>query len=191
MTLNKGENMKKYKVGDKVLLTTLCGRKEVKIELIKGDGFTYSYGGKLGTACFGSIIETPKQSIFIPKVGDFFYYITSTGGIGQESHYTGGYTSYDKIFSIGNCFKTEEDAEFHVFKLKMEQKMRIAFKDYPCGWGADDKFFIFYSDVCGVSIGEHMCHITHPGVIYCGKYDVVREFLIENREDLIKYFEGV
>ena len=60
--------------------------------------------------------ETVKEEEF-PKKGDDYYYITSNGEISKVS-FIGIKIDLDSV-SIGNCFKTKEEAEFELERLKV------------------------------------------------------------------------
>ena len=64
-----------------------------------------------------------KEEQRFPKVGDEYWYISSNGYI--LNAYNDGITGADVgLLEIGNMFKTKEQAEFVVEKLKVEAELR-------------------------------------------------------------------
>ena len=91
----------------------------------------------------------PKSKVWKPEIGERFYYIMSNdttidyfawrGDATDEAHYT-----------IGNCFKTREEAEFALERLKViaEMKRYIAeHDDVKLDWNdcEQSKYYLVYN----------------------------------------------
>jgi hypothetical protein len=67
-----------------------------------------------------SFEEQQKEAEF-PKEGDTYYLINSNGSIHLETYEL----AYDEeVYSIGNCFRTKEEAEFAVEQRKVIAEMK-------------------------------------------------------------------
>lgn len=66
------------------------------------------------------VVEEPKSKVWKPSLGDLYYYINSNGDI-KFSYYNT--RSIDKR-CIGNFFKTDEEAEHMVEKLKVIKELK-------------------------------------------------------------------
>ena len=75
-----------------------------------------------------------------PENEEGYYYLTSNGDIFWDNY------SCDKSrYAIGNCFKTKEEAEFMVEKLKVLAEMR-EYADDEQEWDGDNKhWYIYYN----------------------------------------------
>ena len=66
--------------------------------------------------------EQAKQEREFPQFGDDYWYVDSDTDVMDTASYDG---EYDRgRLSIGNVFKTKEQAEFQVEKLKVEAELR-------------------------------------------------------------------
>ena len=63
-----------------------------------------------------------KRKVWKPEYGEFYFYISKYGAVGnsiwENDHVDNG------CYGIGNCFKTEEEAEFSLEKAKVETELR-------------------------------------------------------------------
>ncbi len=66
--------------------------------------------------------EQVKKEDGFPQEGEQLFFV-STFGVVLEANFTGGASDKDLI-EIGNVFKTKEQAEFAVEKLKVEAELR-------------------------------------------------------------------
>lgn len=77
-------------------------------------------------------IEEHKKDQMWPQKGDYYYYIGSNSFIYQDA-YDNDCNAYDKgRLNLGNCFKTQEEAEFKVEQLKVLHELeQLADNDQP------------------------------------------------------------
>ena len=66
--------------------------------------------------------ELAKEEQGFPQYGDTYSYFNTYGG--AESDIWEGHFAERNMVKIGNFFKTEEEAEFQVEKLKVEAELR-------------------------------------------------------------------
>ena len=72
--------------------------------------------------------KSNKSSLqgFRPHYGEKYFYIDE---IGEVNFFYNRNSPYDKMcYSIGNCFKTKEEAEFEVEKLKIVAQLKCMAK---------------------------------------------------------------
>lgn len=89
-----------------------------------------------------------KRKIWKPEYNEFYFYISKYGAVGnsiwENDHVDNG------CYGIGNCFKTEEEAEFALEKAKVETELRRFAEEnneYEIDWKdkKQEKWFIFYN----------------------------------------------
>ena len=66
--------------------------------------------------------EKEKQEREFPQYGNTYWCINAYGGVSKEIW--DGYDIEKDMFEIGNGFRTEQEAEFAVEKLKVEAELR-------------------------------------------------------------------
>ena len=66
--------------------------------------------------------ELAKEEQEFPQDGHWYWYITSDAGVGMSSW--GEFEFEKEQLSIGNIFRTKQEAEFAVEKLKVEAELR-------------------------------------------------------------------
>lgn len=70
-------------------------------------------------------VETEEEGKrWKPEEGDYYYCLNSTGEVRGEPDYLEQYEEDTKKIEIGNYFKTEEEAEFMVEKLKVIEELK-------------------------------------------------------------------
>lgn len=92
------------------------------------------------------IYEEPKWK---PKEKELYFYITSNGDIEFSYYKNKSINDKHRVYGIGNYFKTDEEAEHMVEKLKIIKELQdLAFKDSnkKIIWDDhnQDKYFISY-----------------------------------------------
>lgn len=141
------------------------------------------------------VVEEPKIKDWEPKKGDKYYYIYHTGVI---FYYGYNEDNMDKaIISMGNYFKTEEDAQHMVEKLKVIRELQkfahennekeIDWKNFnQCKYkifydAEDEDLYVDYSIYCK----------SEPFNIYFTSCKIARKAIKTIGEDKIKkyYFD--
>lgn len=137
------------------------------------------------------VVEETKSKVWKPSLGDKYYYINSNGDI-KFSYYNT--RSIDKR-CIVNFFKTDEEAEHMVEKLKVIKELQdfaIENRDEEIDWydKEQDKWEISYKD----SNVEPICNNYYRAQafnIYFTSLEIAKEAIKTIGEDRIKkyYFD--
>ncbi len=91
------------------------------------------------------LAKAEKEKNEFPQNGDKFYYIDSILAVGEDVFASG---TLDYTFQkAGNCFKTKEEAEFLVEKIKVINEL----KEYsrPFIYGKENYYLVWQYDVYG------------------------------------------
>ena len=129
-----------------------------------------------------------KEEREFPQEGHWYWYITSDAGIGMDS-WEGGLEFEKKQLSIGNIFRTKEEAEFAVEKLKVEAELREFSRPFEYG-----KFnYYLFLDIDGNSFRTDFTSYCPPqGAIYFESEEKAQEAVYTvGKERIKKYIFGV
>lgn len=138
------------------------------------------------------VVEEPKIKDWEPKKGDKYYYIYHTGFI---FYYGYNEDNMDKaIISMGNYFKTEEEAQHMVEKLKVIRELQkfahennekeIDWKNFnQCKYkifydAEDEEIYVDYSIYCK----------SEPFNIYFTSHEIAKRAIKTIGEDRIKKY---
>lgn len=141
------------------------------------------------------VMEEPKNKVWKPNKNEKYCYI---GGCGDIYHAVNvNSTTDDCIFSIGNCFKTEEDAKHMVEKLKVIKELQdfaIENRDEEISWDEDSRYkFSIYFDYKWKMISVSWATVAHdsPFNIYFASEKAIHDAIDSIGEDRIKkyYFD--
>lgn len=144
------------------------------------------------------VVEEPKSKDWKPKKGDKYYYISNTGFIFYCAYNEDNEEFIDKAnISMGNCFKTEEEAKHIVEKLKVIhelQKFAYENNEKEIDWnGAKQyKHFLRYDvDDKEIYIDSSIYYKSEPFNIYFTSFDIAKKAIKAIGEDRIKkyYFD--
>lgn len=137
------------------------------------------------------VVKETKSKVWEPSLGDLYYYINSNGDI-KISYYNT--RSIDKR-CIGNFFKTDEEADHMVEKLKVIRELQdfaLEHNDEEIDWydKEQDKWEISYKD----SNVESICNNYYRAQafnIYFTSLEIAQEAIKTIGEDRIKkyYFD--
>ena len=128
------------------------------------------------------------------EIGDECYYISISGDTFSDTW------DDDEIdmwkLNQENAFKTEEEAEDKLFQLRLEGKAREYRRINNCDVSEEDwknmnknKYYIYYSLINGIAIDSHCINIEPTKLGYFNSEEMVKKFVKENKEDLLKYFD--
>lgn len=92
-------------------------------------------------------LNKPDSKVFKPKLNDYYYTILATGEI---AYIIWTYDDYDiDRYAIGNCFRTQEEAEFEVERLRVIAQLKRFAEEHnePLDWkdSTQSKYYIFFS----------------------------------------------
>ena len=130
--------------------------------------------------------EQEKQEREFPQYGNTYWCINAYGGVSKEIW--DGYDIEKDMLEIGNGFRTEQEAEFAVEKLKVEAELRKFSRPFMWGgenWilsmGTNKDIFLVYED-------DEM----NQGAVYFGdEYKAVEAIETVGKERIKKYIFGV
>ena len=126
-----------------------------------------------------------------PKVGDAYWSITVDGDVTWQHCYDTEFSA--ACLSIGNCFRTREEAEFAIERLKVQRDMqKFAFEpdwnDY-----IQKKFHIYYDyRDCSLKI-DYLLFYTHGlgDLVFESKERAIKCVAAIGEERLKKYYFGI
>lgn len=135
----------------------------------------------------------PSLQGFKPHYGEKYFYIDERG---EVNFFYNRNSSYDKMcYSIGNCFKTEEEAEFEVERLKIVTQLKHmaeAWNTCEIDWEDENqpKYYIIYIRTYGLSWGYD--YLIQKDVIYFTTAEACEKAIkLIGEERLKKYYFGV
>jgi len=139
----------------------------------------------LGDAC-----EIEEEVPFFPMVGDDYYFLYSNGDIG-DTQYTGTTSDMTREF-MGNCFKTKEEAEFEVERLKVIHEMKKFAEPEDYEWdGENSHHYIYYNFCCdGIRTG-HTYSYKKNAIFFKSTEDINACVEAVGEDRIIKYYLGV
>lgn len=144
------------------------------------------------------VVEEPKSKDWKPKKGDKYYYISNTGFIFHCAYNEDNEEFIDKAnISMGNCFKTEEEAKHMVEKLKVIhelQKFAYENNEKEIDWNDAKQykqFLIYDIEHKKVCIDYKTYVKSEPFNIYFTSFDIAKKAIKTIGEDRIKkyYFD--
>lgn len=137
-----------------------------------------------------------KKKWWEPKVNEQYFYIRSTGIVDYNNCDN---DKVDKLFqSFGNCFQTEEQAEFMAEKLRVIHELeKFAFEnnEEEIDWNdsKQGKYYLYfdYTDMSIVIDSYYVCQDT-PFAVYFTSNEIAEKAIETIGEERIKkYYFGV
>lgn len=134
-----------------------------------------------------------KQKKWKPAVGEKYYYIN----VSREIYY---YNFVNDRFdndcvNSGNCFKTKEEAEFALYKIKYTSMFKDFIEEHsdPLDWEDDDDKWCMVYDFCNDNIVfVSIIRYKTQGVIYASSKKILEDAIAYVGEDEVKkYVLGV
>lgn len=143
------------------------------------------------------VVEEPKWK---PREGELYFYINSNGEIEYRYYKNRNINDKRRICNIGNYFKTDDEAEHMVEKLKVIKELQdFAFenRDEEIDWEEDDEYnrykYSIYFDYRLESIRINWTTVAHdsPFNLYFTSLEIAKEAIKTIGEDRIKkyYFD--
>ena len=131
--------------------------------------------------------EQAKQEQDFPEHGDDYWFL-SGGGTIDDSFYTDSHVD-NKRMGMGNMFRTRQEAEFAVEKLKVEAELRKFSR--PFEKGEYNSYIFFYIDGDYLEVG-YKVSTPSQGAIYFESEEKAQQAISTVGEDRIKkYIFGV
>lgn len=123
--------------------------------------------------------EKGNSGYWTPEYHDEYYFIDDMGEVAWTAW--GDYYKHDYRLEIGNVFKTEEEAEFEIERLKVLTEMKKYSKPFSC---IKDNYYIYYAsnqirvDECDIQTND----------IYFENEKMARKAINEIGEERIKKY---
>lgn len=145
--------------------------------------------------------DDEKKIRTIPIEGENFFYINDELECESENNYPYWFdiSQTKENSSIGNYFKSEEDARMVIKAMQLEQAIRIRRIELNDGWEPDwgnmnlKKYFIFYEDSKYIKndiLPEYTYSVNNLPVFgYYKTYEIARQIIDEFKEELYWYFK--
>ena len=140
--------------------------------------------------------DDKKQIRTLPIEDEKFFYITESLLCNVDDNYLELFdmSSTKENSSIGNYFKSEEDAEMVIRAMQIEQAIRIRRIELNDGWEPDwddideDKCFIFTECGCCLKIFNVDLYNFLPIFGYYKSEEIAEQIIYEFKDDLLWYF---
>jgi hypothetical protein len=145
----------------------------------------------LGDAC--EIEEQKKEEeIPFPKKADKFYYILSDGEIDYEFYSPTSGIHADRI-SVGNCFKTEEEAKFEVERCKVLHEMKQFAEPEDYAWDNENCHYTFVYSTSNKGYLEPQGYYTFKtsGIYFKSSSDANDCIKAVGEDRIKKYYFGI
>lgn len=142
-------------------------------------------------------LESKENNNYKRKILEEYFYLDECGDVVLEDDYDNSLNNHH--YSIGNYFKTEEQAENYKEKLLIEQELRDIAMELNKGEKIDwnnkeqNKYILYFDYLCGKNKIDYTqnCYSKIQGAIYCSDKnfkDVAIERIGEER--LTEYLKG-
>ena len=135
------------------------------------------------------IEEEKKSRRWKPAVGDIYWYISCAGTV---RYHTWDDEDEDKqCYAIGNCFKTEEEAEFEVERLKVIAELKEFEEPEDYKWDGENRHYYLYCNDNELKT-QHVWSLHETDRIYFESDEKAKEAVKAIGKDRIKkYYLGV
>lgn len=131
-----------------------------------------------------------KSKMWKPNYGRKYFYINDCGAIINSKWYDDVIDTYR--YEIGNCFKTKEETEFALEKVKVETELRRFAEEnneHEIDWTDEDqeKWFIFYNcDTKNIDTEYDNTLRTH--YIYFSSKEIAKQAIKHIGEERLKKY---
>lgn len=141
------------------------------------------------------IVEETKNKVWKPNIGENYFFITSSLEVNKFTNE--GDMVDESIISSYNCFKTEEEAQHMIEKLKVIKELQtfaLENREEEISWNEDSRYkFYFYFDYKWKTIRITWATVSHgsPFNIYFASEKAIHDAIDSIGEDRIKkyYFD--
>ena len=123
-----------------------------------------------------------------PKIGEEYWYIGIEYISEVWSNTWYGDELEEKYFTVGNVFKTKEEAEFQLERLKViselksfSTKLQINKDNYGIEYDAIEKEIYIYNNI----------HMSTGGIVFDTKKDAENAIEAVGKDRVLKYYLGV
>lgn len=141
------------------------------------------------------IVRETKSKVWKPNIGENYFFITSSLEVNKFTNE--GDMVDESIISSYNCFKTKEEAQHMIEKLKVIKELQtfaLENREEEISWNEDSRYkFYFYFDYKWKMIRITWATVSHgsPFNIYFASEKAIHDAIESIGEDRIKkyYFD--
>ena len=141
------------------------------------------------------VVEETKSKVWKPNIGENYFFITSSLEVNKFTNE--GDMVDESIISSYNCFKTEEEAQHMIEKLKVIKELQnfaLENRDEEISWNEDSRYkFYIYFDYKWKTIRITWTTVSHgsPFNIYFASEKAIHDVIDSIGEERIKkyYFD--
>jgi len=130
--------------------------------------------------------ELPEEKGW-PQDGDTYYFLVSEG-LYDDACFRANERISEARLSIGNCFKTREETEFEVERLKVLAEMKKFAEPEDKEWGGENDHWYLYYNFDGNNIWYARTGITKFTDMYFESLEKAQECVQAVGEDRIKKY---
>lgn len=139
-------------------------------------------------------LEKPKKEIWMPKVGQDYWYITDAGTVADASYDEDNFDN--EVCDWGNFFKTEAEAEYQAKVQKYTNLFRKYVEEHSekLDWGnvEQEKYYLYFAVEEKEIYFDCEFYYKQQGTIYAGSKEVLQEAIsFVGKENVLKYVLGV
>lgn len=139
-----------------------------------------------------------KSEAWAPMHGEMYYFLNTDNPSVVDYHHFDGDVFDESNYAIGNCFKTKEEAEFVIERLKVvaEMKRYIAeHDDVELHWDSYEQekwFIVYYHDTNNIGTDYLTRTQIMDSSLHVSSEEILEGMIKEIGEDRIKkYYFGV
>lgn len=130
----------------------------------------------------------PQSKLWKPKTNETYYSIHCDGDIHEFTNWDKDST--DKTFAIGNCFRTREEAEFAVERLKVIQELREFAESNPMS-PYDSKWCLYYNTEKDIVSFCYNYHTLYSDIYFTSKKNALKAIETVGADRIKKYYFGI
>lgn len=134
-----------------------------------------------------------ESKVWKPKYGEEYYYINDYNEVARSYCGHGDYSADKDLYEIGNCYETEEKAEFERDCQLYLTKYKRWLEEHnePIDWTNEkqDKWYAYYDYKYNmIFIISYLYHTKNQGTLYATSEQIIKDFIAEIGEDKFKKY---
>lgn len=131
-------------------------------------------------------VKIEEDNVWKPKYNEYYWFVDSFGKVYEDRWLC--FEGDEFRYSVGNVYKTKEDAEFKVEKLKVITQLKQFSREFIYGYR---NFYINLSNGSNLSY-KYRSNVKVQGIIYFESEEKIKEAVESVGEDRIKkYLFGI
>ncbi len=130
-----------------------------------------------------------KDNRFKPELGEDYYYISDTVSVCYAPWKN--YSTDKKSYSIGNCFRTKEEAEFAMEKLKVLAELSEFTERKDAVYDGENYHWYMYYDISARKLQKGKAHHKYDCALFESESDIENAIEAIGKDRIKKYLFGV